>query len=169
MLENQAKIVFLAIGSNLGNKEKNICLVKYKLQTNDIKLIKSSNNYETLSWPNTKNPKFINVVVKISTNLSPLKLMQKCLKIENELGRKKSKKNDPRTCDIDIIDYDQKILKSTNNKNLTLPHPEMHKRNFVLLPLFEIAKSWIHPVKKKDIKKLIKSLDIEDLRAIKLI
>jgi len=169
MLENQVKIAFLAIGSNLGNKEKNICLAKYKLLSNDVKLIKSSSNYETLSWPNKKNPKFINTVIKICTKLSPMALMQKCLNIENDLGRKRSKKNEPRICDIDIIDYDQKILKSNNNKKLILPHPEMHKRNFVLLPLYEIAKSWIHPVKKKKINKLIKLLDIEDLRTIKLI
>ena len=169
MLENQVKIAFLAIGSNLGNKEKNICLAKYKLQSNDVKLIKSSSNYETLSWPNKKDPKFINTVIKINTKLSPIALMQKCLNIENDLGRKRSKKNEPRICDIDIIDYDQKILKGANNKKLILPHPEMHKRNFVLLPLYEIAKSWIHPVKKKKINKLIKLLDIEDLRTIKLI
>ena len=169
MLENQAKIAFLAIGSNLGNKERNICLAKYKLQTHEIKLIKSSSNYETLSWPNKKNPKFINAVIKISTNLTPLKLMQKCLNIEKELGRKRVKKNEPRICDIDIIDYDQKILKIINSLKLTLPHPEMHKRNFVLLPLFEIAKSWIHPIKKKEVKNLIKSLDIKDLRSIKLV
>ena len=169
MLENQAKIAFLAIGSNLGNKERNICLAKYKLQTQDIDLIKSSSNYETLSWPNKKNPKFINAVIKISTTLSPMMLMQKCLNIEKELGRKRSKKNKPRICDIDIIDYDQKTLKGTNNIKLILPHPEMHKRNFVLLPLYEITQSWIHPVKKKTINKLIKLVDIEDLRAIKLI
>ena len=169
MLENQVKIAFLAIGSNLGNKEKNICLAKYKLLANDVKLIKSSSNYETLSWPNKKEPKFINTVIKISTILSPMVLMQKCLNIESDLGRKRSKKNEPRICDIDIIDYDQKILKGNNNKKLILPHPEMHKRNFVLLPLYEIAKSWIHPVKKKKINKLIKSLDIEDLRTINLI
>ena len=141
LLEDQAKIAYLAIGSNLGNKEKNICLAKYKLQNHQIKLVKSSSNYETLSWPNKKNPKFINTVVKISTNLSPLKLMKKCIEIEVELGRKKTKKNDPRTCDIDIIDYDQKVLKITNNQKLTIPHPEMHKRNFVLIPLFEISQS----------------------------
>jgi 2-amino-4-hydroxy-6-hydroxymethyldihydropteridine diphosphokinase len=169
MLENQAKIAFLAIGSNLGNKERNICLAKYKLQTHEIKLIKSSSNYETLSWPNKKNPKFINAVIKISTTLSPMMLMQKCLNIENDLGRKRSKKNEPRICDIDIIDYGQKALKVTENKKLILPHPEMHKRNFVLLPLYEIAQSWIHPVNKIKINKLIKLLDIEDLRAIKLI
>ena len=169
ILENQAKIAFLSIGSNLGNKKRNIELAKFKLQINNIKIIKSSNNYETLSWPNKKNPKFINVVIKIKTNLSPIKLMQRCLNIEKELGRKRNKKNEPRTCDIDIVDYDQKAIKMNKSFNLNIPHPEMHKRNFVLLPLFEIAKSWIHPVKKKGIKKLLNSLNSKDLRTIKLI
>ena len=95
ILENQAKIAFLAIGSNLGNKKRNIELAKFKLESNNIKIIKSSNNYETLSWPNKKKPKFINVVIKIKTNLSPIKLMQRCLDIEKELGRKRNKKNEP--------------------------------------------------------------------------
>ena len=95
--------------------------------------------------------------------------MQKCLNIEKELGRKRNKKNEPRTCDIDIVDYDQKVIKMNKCFNLNIPHPEMHKRNFVLLPLFEIAKLWIHPVKKKGIKKLLNSLNSKDLRTIKLI
>jgi len=95
--------------------------------------------------------------------------MQRCLNIEKELGRKRNKKNEPRTCDIDIVDYDQKAIKMNKSFNLNIPHPEMHKRNFVLLPLFEIAKSWIHPVKKKGIKKLLNSLNSKDLRTIKLI
>ena len=169
ILENQAKIAFLAIGSNLGNKKRNIELAKFKLESNNIKIIKSSNNYETLSWPNKKKPKFINVVIKIKTNLSPIKLMQRCLDIEKELGRKRNKKNEPRTCDIDIVDYDQKVIKMNKSFSLNIPHSEMHKRNFVLLPLFEIAKSWIHPVKKKGIKRLLNSLNNRDLRTIKLI
>ena len=166
ILGNPAKIVFLSIGSNLGNKKRNVELAKLKLINADIKIIKSSNNYETLSWPNKKNPKFVNAVLKVKTDLSPKKLMQKCLQIEKELGRIRKLKNEPRICDIDIIDYEGKVLKETK---LFLPHPKMHKRSFILLPLYEIAKTWIHPVKKKTIKNLIDSLDIEDLRAIKLI
>ena len=169
MLEKRAKIVFLAIGSNLGNKKKNIELAKSKLERNNIKIIKSSKNYETLSWPNKKNPKFVNIVLKIKTSLSPKDLMKKCLYIEKELGRLRNKKNEPRICDIDIIDYDKKIIKATKSQNLTIPHSKMHKRNFVLLPLFEIAKTWIHPVKKVSIKDLINALDADDLRTIKLI
>ena len=169
MLEKQAKIAFLSIGSNLGNKKKNIELVKIKLKRNNIKIIKSSKNYETLSWPDKKKPKFVNIVLKIKTSLSPKNLMNKCLYIEKELGRLRNKKNEPRTCDIDIIDYNKMIVKGTKSQNLTIPHPKMHKRNFVLLPLFEIAKTWIHPSKKVSIKELINALDSEDLRTIKLI
>ena len=166
ILGNPVKIAFLSIGSNLGNKKKNIQFAKFKLINANIKIINSSKNYETLSWPNKKKPKFINVVLKVKTNLSPKKLMKKCLEIEKELGRIRKLKNEPRICDIDIIDYEGKILKETK---LFLPHPKMHKRSFVLLPLYEIAKSWIHPVKKKNIKNLINSLNIDDLRGVKLI
>ncbi len=139
------------------------------MEKNNIKIIKSSKNYETLSWPNKKKPKFINIVLKVKTFLSPQKLMKKCLYIEKELGRERNKKNEARTCDIDIIDYDKKILKDIRNQNLNVPHPKMHKRNFVLLPLFEISKTWAHPLKKTSIINLINALDIEDLRTIKLI
>ena len=169
MSEKRAKIVFLSIGSNLGNKIKNIELVKFNLEKNNIKIIKSSKNYETLSWPDKKKPKFVNIVLKIKTSLSPQNLMKKCLYIEKELGRTRNKKNEPRTCDIDIIDYDKKIVKVTKSQNLTIPHPKMHKRNFVLLPLYEITKTWFHPVKKVNIKDLISALDIEDLKTIKII
>ncbi len=169
MLESQAKIAYLAIGSNLGNKRKNIELAKFKLQNNKIEIIKSSNNYETLSWPNKKDPKFINIVLKIRTFLSPYELLKTCNIIEKELGRKISNKNEQRTCDIDIIDYDQKIIRNNNNQNLTLPHTKMHVRTFVLLPLFEITQKWMHPEKKIEIKKLINSLNIKDLRTVKKI
>jgi 2-amino-4-hydroxy-6-hydroxymethyldihydropteridine diphosphokinase len=154
-LENQVKIAYLSIGSNLGNKQQNIENAKFKLNGNGIKIIKCSSNYESLSWPNLKDPTFINIALKIETYLSPFQLLEVCNNIEKELGRKRFKKNAPRICDIDIIDYDQKIVRYVNSINLTLPHPEMSKRNFVLLPLFEISNSWFHPQKKKNIKKLI--------------
>ena len=168
-LEKRAKTAFLAIGSNLGNKKLNIELAKFKLQNNSITIVKSSSDYETISCPDSTKPKFINVVVKIKTSLSAEKLLNTCSKIELELGRKRFKKNDPRTCDIDIIDYDQTIIKSNNSINLNLPHPHIEQRNFVLLPLFEISKNWKHPVNKVNIAKLISFLKEEDLRAIKQI
>ena len=166
--ENQAKIVYLGIGSNLGNKKSNIEIAKFKLQNYQIKILKSSSNYESESWPNPKHPKYINIIVKIQTSFSPLELLKICNLIETQLGRKRSEKNSPRTCDIDIIDYDQKIS-NNKNKNLVFPHKAMSQRNFVLLPLFEINQSWKHPKTKINIVKLISSLLINDLRSIKQI
>ena len=112
---------------------------------------------------------FINIVLKVKTILTPVNLMKSCLKIEKELGRIRKRKNEPRICDIDIIDYDQKVIKSKKIINLSLPHPKMHHRCFVLLPLYDLTKTWIHPIKKQNIKKLIDSLDIKDLVSIKQI
>ena len=169
ILENRAKIVYLAIGSNLGNKFRNIEIAKFKLQNYKIKIIECSSNYESLSWPNPKNPSFINVVLKVKTYLSSIELQKICQIIENDLGRKRLKKNAPRTCDIDIIDYDKKILRHRKDQNLILPHPRMDKRSFVLLPLFEINKSWIHPKNKKNIVNLISNLRSDDIRSVKII
>ena len=163
--ENQAKEVFLAIGSNLGDRFKNIELAKIMLSDNKIKILKSSSFYETLSWPDIKNPKFLNIVLKIETNLKPLNLLSLCKKIEKSLGRKKSKKNSPRICDIDILDYG----KRNENNGINLPHPRMHQRNFVLIPLFEISKKWVHPKSKDHIKTLILKLSKKNITSIKQI
>jgi 2-amino-4-hydroxy-6-hydroxymethyldihydropteridine diphosphokinase len=165
MLENQVKIAYLSIGSNLGSKVKNIEFSKFKLRLNNINILKTSSYYESVAWPNPKNPKFFNIIIKISTNYSPKKLLMICNKIEKELGRKRLKKNCPRTCDIDIIDFDKKIMSS----KITLPHPLMSKRNFVLFPLYEIEKLWKHPKTNINITKLIGSLPIGELRSIKQI
>ena len=93
--------------------------------------------------------------------------MKTCHKIENELGRKRYKKNDPRTCDIDIIDYNEISFISKDPKYPILPHPEVSKRSFVLLPLYEISKSWKHPKTKVKINKLISLLKFDSLRSIK--
>ena len=164
-LENQVKSIYLSIGSNLGDKKNNIEKTKYKLVQTGIKINQSSSYYESLSWPNPNNPKFLNIVLQVTTNYSPLQLLNKCKDIEIELGRRKSIKNSPRVCDIDILDYNQK---KTKNK-LILPHPRLHNRNFVLFPLFELNKNWKHPITKLHIKSLIFSLSNKDIRSIKQI
>ena len=166
--ENLAKLVYLAIGSNLGNKIRNIEITKFELERYKIKILKSSSNYMSESWPDFSMPNYINVIIKIKTSLEPLELLKICNLIELKLGRVRSKKNAPRTCDIDIIDYDKKIL-NQKNRQLILPHPRMNKRNFVLLPLFEVDKSWKHPKFKVNIADLINSLPVRDLRSIKQI
>ena len=162
--ENQVNICFLGIGSNLGNRFKNIEKAKINLTENQVTIIKSSSYYETLAWPNINDPKFLNIVLKVKTNIDVINLLNICKKIEKSLGRRNTLKNSPRKCDIDIIDYDK-----TNNviKDINLPHPRMHKRNFVLIPLFEINKNWTHPKSRQHIKSLIFSLSNTDITSIK--
>ena len=130
-----------------------------------MKIIKSSSYYETLSWPDPNKPKFYNIVLIVKTNINAIKLLYLCKEIEKFLGRKKSSKNSPRECDIDIIDYSQKL----NKKRINLPHPRMHHRNFVLIPLFEVDRNWKHPLSKQHIKTLIFSLSNKDISSIKQI
>ncbi len=158
-------MIYIGIGSNLGNRKNNIEKAKFKLVQNGLKILRSSNFYESLSWPDTKNPKFLNIVIKADTNLNPFELIRKCKNIEKSLGRKKASVNSPRTCDIDILDYKKRLI----NKDIILPHPRLHQRNFVLIPLFELDKNWLHPMSKYDIKKLIMLLPNRDIRSIKLI
>ena len=158
-------MIYIGIGSNLGNRIENITKAKYFLDLNGINITKSSSYYETLSWPDPNKPKFINIVVQSNTKASPEKLLKIFKSIEKKLGRKKKSKNSPRTCDIDLISYNQKILTG----NITIPHKRMHRRNFVLIPLFELNKNWFHPKTNENIKKLIFSLSIKDIRSIKQI
>ena len=163
-LENHNKPIILSIGSNLGNRIENINIAKKYLGF-FCKINKMSKYYETESWPDNKYPKFLNIALSCTTDIS-FKLFFKKLKIiERKLGRKKSIKNFPRTCDIDIIDF--KGLKF-QEKNLQVPHPSLSKRNFVLVPLFEIEKEWKYPKTNTTIDKLIKNLDIKSLRSIKI-
>ena len=165
MSEDLVNSIYLGIGSNLGNKFRNIEKTKFNLVMSNIKILKCSSYYESLSWPNKNNPKFINIVLEIDTDFTPEDLIKKCKEIEKKLGRKKLPKNSPRECDIDIIDFRNKKTVG----DVILPHPRMDTRNFVLLPLFEINKNWIHPILKVNIRKLIYSLSDSDIRSIKQI
>ena len=169
-LENPVKTAYLGIGSNLGNKKINIEKAKFFLENYSIKIQNLSSFYETLSWPNFNLPKYLNIVLKIKTLLNPIELLSTIKNIEKKLGRTVTKKNYPRTCDIDIIDYDNKVLNLKNNKDVVqIPHPRFESRNFVLMPLFEINKNWSHPKNKIKINYLIEKLDYKSLRSIKLI
>ena len=161
----------LGFGSNLsssfGGRFENIDLAVSHLESYKIKIINKSSFYETPSYPDIKNPKFINIVVEISTYLSPEDLASVLISIEEKLERKRKKKNEPRTCDIDIIDYDGKVM-NFSYKNLTfkVPHEKIIYRNFVLFPLQEIVPNWIHPETKDSIDVLINKLSNEDKKSI---
>ena len=166
--ENQAKFVYLGIGSNLTNKKLNIEKAKFQIEKNGIKIETCSSFYETDSWPNNNFPKYFNIVLRAKTFFKPQDLLKKIKEIEVLIGRKTSLKNYPRICDIDIIDYNQKNLKiNNNNQKLIIPHPKLHERNFVLFPLYEIAKNWLHPKKNKKISELLRDLSVNNLRSIK--
>ena len=168
--ENPAKKVYLALGSNLGNKRKNLELAKYQLNISGINILKTSRFYKTKSWPNEKFPDYYNLVLLAKTKLKLVDLFKKIKFIEKYIGRKNSLKNHPRICDIDIIDFNKECRNiSCSNNKVTIPHISLHKRNFVLIPLFEINRRWIHPKSKKNIVRLISSLSTNDLRSIKVI
>ncbi len=170
ILEKQVKPSYLAIGSNLGDRLSNIENAKKLLIINKIYINDSSSYYETPSWPNKKFPKFFNVVLKINTNLSLIDLFKTIKKIEKKIGRKKSLKNHPRVCDIDIIDFNgQSIETQFNDQKIETPHPLMNKRNFVIFPLYELNKGWIHPKSKLKINQIInqfKGIDLSDIRIV---
>ncbi len=167
ILEDQAKIVFLGIGSNLGLRKINIEKAKFLLIEHNLDFLSVSSYYETPSWPDTTKPKFLNIILKLQCHCNPQELLKICKSIESQLGRKKTKKNAPRICDLDIIDFNK--LVSKKNARIILPHKMMHKRNFVLFPLFEIQKNWVHPDNQSDIKTLISLLPDRDIRSIKQI
>ena len=162
--ENHHEPVYLGIGSNLGNRMNNINKACYLLHT-FCSIDKISNFYETNSWPNEKHPKYLNIVIKCYTKLNVLSLLKIIKAIEKKLGRKKTLKNFPRSCDIDIIDF--KGIK-LDKDNIQIPHPRLSYRNFVLVPLYEIEKTWKHPKNNISIDNLIKNLNFKSLRGIKI-
>ena len=153
-------MIHLNIGSNLhskfGNRFKNISIAINLLTDSQIDIIKISNFYETPSYPNKKLPYFINIGVLANYKDDEISLINKINLIENKIGRIRSKKNDPRVCDIDIIDFKRKVILK---KNLQIPHPKCHLRNFVLYPIKEIDQKWTHPILRKNVKYLINNLD----------
>lgn len=164
-------MILLGIGSNLsssfGDRFKNIDLAVSYLQKYKIKIKKRSNYYESPSYPNKEKPKFINIVVEIETHLLPTDLASVLILIEEKLERKRMRKNDPRTCDIDILDYNNKILNfKYKNFEFTVPHKKLIYRNFVLIPLQEVLPNWRHPKNKELVNILIKKLTKEEKNSI---
>ena len=164
-------MILLGLGSNLsssfGDRFQNIDLAISFFESYGIKILKKSSYYETPSYPNKENPKFINIVVKVETHLPPIDLASVLIFIEEKLQRKRNKKNDPRTCDIDIIDYNGQIMTfKYNNLDFTVPHKELIHRNFILLPIQEIHPEWRHPKTKELITILVEKLSNKDKNSI---
>lgn len=144
--------IFLITGGNLGNRKKNLQTATGLIQSEIGKIIRSSKIYVTDAWGITDQKSFYNQVHVVESNFSAKEVMENILKIEEEMGRVRTIKNAARIIDIDILFFNDDIV---NEQNLTIPHPEIINRRFVLSPLNEIASDMIHPVYKKNIHELL--------------
>jgi len=164
-------MIFLSLGSNLsssfGNRFDNINFAVSFIKENQIHVTKQSSYYETNSFPDSSKPKYINIIIQVSTTLAPPKFASILLSIEERLERKRLKKNDPRTCDIDIIDFERKnITFKCKDLDFSVPHKDLTFRNFVLFPLKEISPKWKHPINDESIDNLIENLSNDDKNSI---
>ena len=167
-------MILLSLGSNLPSKfgdSKNTILKCYEFfNNNDIKILKKSSFYETFAIPNKSDPKFVNSVISVETKFSAEELIKYILKVEEKFDRKREQINAPRTCDIDILDFNSKIINIFNkNISLEIPHPRLEQRSFVLYPIREIDKNWKSPLSGKKIDQLIENLDAETKKNITII
>ena len=156
-------IVYLALGTNLNDRSANLRAAIEALPSK-INVIAESKVYETPPWGYENQPAFLNMAVKCETNLEPESLLKRLKQLEVQLGREQSFRWGPRLIDIDILFYNDLILKS---ESLTIPHPRLHERAFVLVPLADIAPDFIHPVLKKTIKELLAGVNMDDIHPYK--
>lgn len=156
--------IYIALGSNLKNPKKQVLNGILSIKKLDrVKILKESYLYQTPPVGILNQPDFINAVIKISSDYSPQDLLKEILNIENDAGRVRDQKNGPRTLDLDILLFNDLII---NEENLIIPHPRMHERLFVLLPLKDINENIMIPNQGK-IKDIIKKLAPENIYRIK--
>jgi 2-amino-4-hydroxy-6-hydroxymethyldihydropteridine diphosphokinase len=148
---------YLSLGSNLGNKLRFLKEAISKIgESNKIAINRVSSVYETQPVGYENQEWFLNLVIEIKTSFMPRDLLDHVLSVEDQMGRKREIKWGPRNIDIDILLYDNQVMQSDR---LTLPHPRMHERRFVLLPLSEIAPQLLHPQLKKSVKELLEGCE----------
>lgn len=152
-------IVYLALGSNLGDRQENLRQAVAALPPQMVIKAKS-HIYETPPWGFEDQPRFFNQAVKAETYLEAEPLLKHLKRLEIALGRQASFPNGPRSIDIDILFYDDLVL---NTPLLTLPHPRLNDRGFVLLPMMDIAPELVHPVMKKSIREMAASCNLDGI------
>lgn len=148
--------IFLGVGSNIEPREENISKAISLLKEKGFKIVKSSPIYQTQPVGYESQPKFLNLVLHIEEKTSPKSCLYTLKEIEREMGRTPTFPNGPRVIDLDILFYDSLIV---DTPELKIPHPRLHKRAFVLIPLSQIAPDFLHPVFKKSVKELLKEVD----------
>jgi 2-amino-4-hydroxy-6-hydroxymethyldihydropteridine diphosphokinase len=148
--------VYLALGSNLGDRLENLKEAIAALPP-QMEVKAKSSVYETPPWGYEDQPKFLNQVLKAKTYLDPEPLLKHLKRLEVALGRKESFPNGPRLIDMDLLFYDDLVL---NRPSLVIPHPRLHERGFVLLPLMDINPELVHPVNKKSVREMVAECDV---------
>ncbi len=156
-------IIYLALGSNMGNRPANLKAAIDNLSP-QMAVKKKSTVYETPPWGYADQPAFLNQVVQAETYMQPESLLHHLKRLEAALGRTPSFHNGPRLIDIDILFFDDMILDSAA---LKLPHPRLHERAFVLVPLAELAPDLVHPVLNKSMRDLLRKADRSGIRKYK--
>ncbi len=150
----EAITIYLSLGSNMGDRQKNLEWA-LSLLSQRVRMSAVSSIYETEPMDNTEQPRFLNMACQAATMLAPTALLLLAKGIENKMGRTPGKPNSPRPIDIDILLYGEQTIETPE---LVIPHPRMAKRAFVLVPLAEIAPTLVHPTSGKKIKELLKGV-----------
>ena len=150
-------LVHLSLGSNLGNRRNFLNQACKELHLKFLKNFRVSSIFESEPLLKMKQPNYYNIVISGSTKLDPLIFLRNCQQIEKNLGRIRLEKWGARNIDLDILSFGEKIIET---KELKIPHPEIEKRSFVILPLLEISPTWIHPTKGIGIKEIWENWEI---------
>jgi 2-amino-4-hydroxy-6-hydroxymethyldihydropteridine diphosphokinase len=156
---NMSHIVYLSLGTNVGDRVANLKQAISSLPP-QMTVKKKSKVYETPPWGYTEQDSFLNQVVMATTYLEPEPLLKHLKRLEVALGRKASFRYGPRLIDLDILFYDDLVLETPL---LTVPHPHLHERGFVLIPMMDIAPDHVHPVMQKSIREMIALCNTEGI------
>lgn len=157
-------IIYLLLGSNLGDSKKQLARAAKHISKKIGKITRKSNIYQTAAWGKEDQPDFLNQVIIVESILKAEDVLNKNLQIEAFMGRERTEKNAPRTIDIDILYFNKDHIQSPT---LTVPHPEIPNRRFVLIPLNDLSPNYVHPVLKKTNEQLLKKCtDTLDVKKI---